>query len=478
MVGNNAIVAYAGLTDAGRVRANNEDAFGILGNAPGDGVVAVVADGMGGAEAGEQASRLAVNIVTEAFRVRGTGLSAREVLAAAFRQANDRIFAAGENDPPNRRRGSTCTALVIEDSRYYIAHVGDSRAYSLRAGVLTQITQDHSLVAEAVAQGMMTAADAEKSDRRNVITRALGAGPTVIADLHTGDVVYGDRFLLCTDGLTNEVAETKIRAVLAEGTPHEAGVTLVAAANSGGGRDNITAVIVMCKAKDLASPKRPFPKKPERTLVNRLLAAGLITAGIVTAFGAVYWFLVRPLLAPATASIPTTTPPVVTAPNEADKSYDEIKVLRRRAEQGREYARDPGLKNGFESTVLELDRLEREYPRLTTEATRRRIKEISGKLDRLEKGLSSRKESTGAVHPRKLPASPTITKTPERIKSEELIEKAKTGLKDKPSTPDGLLQGQPEPETAGKITPETAASLGGEKRWSENGVPDPEEGFP
>jgi serine/threonine protein phosphatase PrpC len=238
-------LTFGGATHPGLARAENEDAWAVWQADDGSRFLAVVADGMGGAVAGEQASRLAVEVVVDAFREGAVGKAAADILRRVFKDANDAVYKAGAADPPTGRRGSTCTALVVDGGRYVVGHVGDSRAYLRRDGELNRITEDHSLVAEAVGRGLMTAEEAAQSDQRHVITRALGARADVAADFYEGEVAPGDGFLLCTDGLTNELGDDEIATIIAAGDAEAAVGRLVAAANERGGRDNVTVIIVV-----------------------------------------------------------------------------------------------------------------------------------------------------------------------------------------------------------------------------------------
>jgi protein phosphatase len=224
------------VTDTGRQRRANEDS--LLARAP----LFVVADGMGGAQAGEVASRLAV----ESFRP-GLADAARpeDALAALAREANDRIHRRSHANAAQAGMGTTLTAVYVGEADVAIAHVGDSRAYCLRAGELLRLTDDHSLVDELMRQGRLTPEEAVEHPQRSVITRALGPELTVEVDTRSFRARAGDVYLLCSDGLTTMLAEEEIAAVLRAHPPlREAGEALIAAANEAGGRDNITVVLL------------------------------------------------------------------------------------------------------------------------------------------------------------------------------------------------------------------------------------------
>jgi serine/threonine protein phosphatase PrpC len=227
-------------TDVGRVRTINQDSFLVLD----DRGLYAVADGMGGHQGGEVASTLAVEALRATF-VGGTS----DALAEAIEEANLRIHERGEADPELQGMGTTVVAVaVVEDDdggSLLIANVGDSRGYLFRDGDLTQLTEDHSMVADLVREGRITEAEAEVHPQRNIVTRVLGVYDQVDIDLWPVDVVRGDRLLLCSDGLFNEVAADQTASVLRRlSDPQEAADELVRLANEGGGRDNITVLVV------------------------------------------------------------------------------------------------------------------------------------------------------------------------------------------------------------------------------------------
>ena len=224
-------------TDVGRRREVNEDSF--LVHEP----LFVVADGMGGHVAGDVASSTAVDTIKE----QSPSASAQDLntLAALVLTANSRIWEKAQNDPTLRGMGTTCTLLMLDSSKAHFAHVGDSRAYLLRGGKLTQITEDHTLVGRMVKEGRLAAEDAERHPQRSIVTRALGVDSEVEVDLITVDVVEGDRILICSDGLSSMLDFDSIAAMLnEESDPQVAAERLVDAANDAGGEDNITVVIV------------------------------------------------------------------------------------------------------------------------------------------------------------------------------------------------------------------------------------------
>ena len=225
-----------GKTDPGRVRRRNEDAFVV------DPPLFAVADGMGGAQAGEVASRLAAAAFRE-YR-EADELGPEERVAAIIKEANRRIYDRARTDSEVSGMGTTVTAALLGDGRVVIGHVGDSRAYRIRDGRLEQLTEDHSLVADLMRSGRLTPEEAEGHPQRSVITRALGTDPDVDVDTLVVEAEAGDLFLLCSDGLSTMVSDADVlQTVERAGTLDEAARDLVRAANSGGGEDNVTVVL-------------------------------------------------------------------------------------------------------------------------------------------------------------------------------------------------------------------------------------------
>src|SRR6266516_3129490 len=247
-------IVSGGVTDVGRVRTNNEDCYRIV--APQN--LFVLSDGMGGEAHGEVASALAVETVVKhcldaeanpASLVLGEmqpGWSAKtKRLSTAVHLANENIFKSAEENPERHGMGATLTAAWIDGTKLSIAHVGDSRAYLLRSGSLLQLTRDHSLVAEQVRRGILTAAEAEESEMQSVLLRALGAQPEIEVDAEEHILFPGDVLLLCSDGLTRMVTEPEIAGTLqAEPIPQRAAEKLVQLANESGGIDNVTVIVV------------------------------------------------------------------------------------------------------------------------------------------------------------------------------------------------------------------------------------------
>ena len=224
-------------SDTGRQRRANEDAY--MARAP----VFVVADGMGGAQAGEVASRVAVEAFERGLDD-GAGASPEQLLAERVREANARIYEMSQAEQDRAGMGTTITAAHVGEHEIAIAHVGDSRAYRFRDDELERLTDDHSLVEEMRRRGQLTAQEADEHPQRSIITRALGPEPDVIVDTHSWRGVAGDVYLLCSDGLTSMVPEAQVAAILrGAASLAEAGHALIDAANEAGGRDNITVVL-------------------------------------------------------------------------------------------------------------------------------------------------------------------------------------------------------------------------------------------
>jgi protein phosphatase len=254
-------------TDTGRQRSENEDSLFV--RAP----IFVVADGMGGAQAGEVASKTAADAFDRDLPEGPPERFLRETIEAA----NRRIHELARTDASRAGMGTTITAAIVDAQKEEvgIGHVGDSRAYRLRRGGLERLTRDHSLVEEMRRKGQITDAQAEDHPQRSIITRALGPEPEVEVDLQTVPAAPGDVFLLCSDGLTTMVDEERIAAVLSSaGSMREAVRTLVDEANGAGGRDNITAL-----AFRLGDAAAPLGEAPEQaTLVGAAAEEAGLTA--------------------------------------------------------------------------------------------------------------------------------------------------------------------------------------------------------
>lgn len=239
---------YFHAVDAGRARSNNEDSVEI------DPVnaLAVLADGMGGYNAGEVASTMATSFIrTELGRWlheaagHATDTEVRRAMDICVDNANRAIFNAANSNPQYAGMGTTLVVAVFRESRLLLGHVGDSRAYRWRGGRLSQITRDHSLLQEQIDAGLITAEQAAFSANKNLVTRAVGVEDTVLLETHLHEVQLGDVYLLCSDGLSDMVDDAGIAQLLQTHAAMEsAGRALVEAANEAGGKDNISLILV------------------------------------------------------------------------------------------------------------------------------------------------------------------------------------------------------------------------------------------
>jgi PPM family protein phosphatase len=275
------VIEEAARTDTGRQRTANEDAY--FARSP----VYAVADGMGGAQAGEVAARIAA----EAFEGRlADDANPERELARIASEANRKIFQLARDDASHSGMGTTLTGALLSEDEISIVHVGDSRAYLFRDDELRQLTRDHSLVEELRRRGQLTDDEAEDHPQRSIITRALGPEADVELDLHTHQVRSGDVFLLCSDGLTSMVREERLHEILtSSGSLQEAVDQLVEEANRMGGRDNITAILFRVgsdepgetsqqegqqeTAEQTATDLSPVPAPPEPSRKEKRMAA-------------------------------------------------------------------------------------------------------------------------------------------------------------------------------------------------------------
>jgi len=257
------VVEQAGLSDVGRQRDANEDNLVLA--SP----VFAVADGMGGARAGEVASQIAA----DAFRdPRDPGQTPEQQLERVAREANRRIYELALRDESRRGMGTTLTATLVDGDAVSVGHVGDSRAYRLRDGELTQLTQDHSLVAELERSGQLTPEAAENHPQRSIITRALGPERDVEVDTHTHPARSGDVYVLCSDGLTGMISDAELAGLLRAAPSLEAAAeALVRAANQSGGKDNIT--VVLFRLEDDGKGPSGDPPTAEETIHQGLTVA-------------------------------------------------------------------------------------------------------------------------------------------------------------------------------------------------------------
>ena len=265
-----------GLTDVGMVREGNEDNYlhderlGIY----------AVADGMGGHEAGEVASAVAI----EALRA---GIAGGSLITEAVIQANTAVLEKADANPAMRGMGTTLTAAIQVEGGLRIGHVGDSRAYVLRAGILARVTDDHSLVEELVRSGQITLEQAAIHPQRSVITRALGIERDIEVDDISLELTDGDRVLICSDGLSGMVRETEISAIMRRETDTDAAArALITAANAGGGEDNITVVVIDVIGEDGDPEPSPLPEIGVGIVAVRARAAREAASKAETSLGA------------------------------------------------------------------------------------------------------------------------------------------------------------------------------------------------
>ena len=241
-------------TDQGLVRKNNEDAMAF----DLDTGLCLLADGMGGYNAGEVASGMAVDFLSQHLTAwllqaghRASGKELRRALEACVGQVNHSIFSAAWSNPDPAGMGTTLVVGVFLEARLVLGHIGDSRCYRLRGMALQQITKDHSLVQEQVDAGLMTAQQALMSPHRNLITRALGVDDSISVEINEHRVEPGDLYLMCSDGLSDMVLDPVIEAVMnVSGTLQQKAASLIRAANDSGGRDNISVMLVQVLEDD------------------------------------------------------------------------------------------------------------------------------------------------------------------------------------------------------------------------------------
>jgi serine/threonine protein phosphatase PrpC len=249
--------------DAGRARSNNEDSVAL------DEAVAlaVLADGMGGYNAGEVASGMATSFIRSELgrwlreaQNQASDAEVRRAMDICVDNANRAIFNAANSNPQYAGMGTTLVVAVFRDNRLMVGHVGDSRAYRLRAGRLQQITRDHSLLQEQIDAGLITPEQAAFSANKNLVTRAVGVEDTVLLETHQHDVVPGDLYLLCSDGLSDMLDDAAIGELMAAHESLETGCqALIRAANEAGGKDNISVVLVRASGGANASSRFWWP---------------------------------------------------------------------------------------------------------------------------------------------------------------------------------------------------------------------------
>lgn len=243
--------AFFAMTDPGRERDRNEDAFWVPGDAwpPSDqlatlGALCLAIDGMGGHRAGDVASRVAAERIPPAYYA-DSGPDRAAALRRAIEGANAQIVGAAQEHPSQGNMGATFVSTVVLGDRFIVAHAGDSRAYLLRGRRFHRLTEDHSWVSERLKSGILTPEEAANHPLGNIVTRALGNKPEIVPTVTTGVIGPRDVLLLCTDGLWGPVKGREIAHILSTEPPDRAVELLIRAANDAGGQDNITAVIIV-----------------------------------------------------------------------------------------------------------------------------------------------------------------------------------------------------------------------------------------
>lgn len=250
------------MTDKGRDRIINQDFIGLFHSPDGRDFIAVVADGMGGHQAGDIASRLAVEEIQHNFFIQIKRQSPERALRRVFEAANSAIYAHAQRSPENQGMGTTLVALVLYESAAYFAHTGDSRLYLIHENQIRQLTEDHTLVAEMLRQGLINSDQAKNHPDRNIITHAVGTRKEVFVDISDSPLPLqiGDCFLLCSDGLYDLVDETEILHHATACPAQQACEELVRLANDRGGHDNISVIIVKILEKPAIDKKIPITR--------------------------------------------------------------------------------------------------------------------------------------------------------------------------------------------------------------------------
>ncbi|MEM4409778.1 MAG: protein phosphatase 2C domain-containing protein [Candidatus Caldarchaeum sp.] len=330
-------IEVAVLTDVGRMRSNNEDSYLAYlppiqeGDKLGLRAVMIVADGMGGHALGELASQTAVKAFTERFfeaLARQPG-KMEHALHNALDDANSAVYQLAQ-ERAKGRPGTTLTALVLSDDSFYIAHVGDSRAYLFRDGQLRQLTTDHTWVAQEVAEGRLRPGEAQNSSFRNYLTLALGSKPTVEAEILAGGLKEGDLFLLCSDGLTVHLGDQELAALLSR-SPNlqETSSLMVTLANDRGGHDNVTVILSQIGRKQPPKPSRLVseaetptqPSIPLRVIRRKkgirwaqVLSLSVLAVAVGVTLG---WFVGWLSSLWQKAKVPPQPPPVILRPQRS-----------------------------------------------------------------------------------------------------------------------------------------------------------------
>ena len=327
------------LSDVGMIRHENQDACALF-STRGNAVVAVVADGMGGHSGGSIASRLAVESILQRLSPVHDEIDER-LLGIAIEEANTQIYDRAIEHAELRGMGTTIVALLFHpDGRAWVAHVGDSRAYRLRASMFEPLTRDHSVVAELIRSGDLSVEEARHHSRRNEILRSVGVAAEVQIEINAVSALPGDRFLLCSDGLSGAVDEAGIAQVLAHCRPEDATVKLIAAANEAGGPDNVTAIALDFPDADadgdtdiehLHPPRRSGTGEIERieadqTEARLSRARGLLILTVIVTLALVA-SIVALIINESSARDGAAPRAVVTSPAESPRAQDNAATL-------------------------------------------------------------------------------------------------------------------------------------------------------
>ena len=342
---------WAALTDIGRVRTHNEDS--VLAQPP----LFVVADGLGGHEAGEVASSIAV----ETLRDHAPRRPDAKALGRAFKAANREVIRSAREGFGKAGMGTTMTAAIVEGTRIAIAHVGDSRAYLMHDGALRRLSEDHSMVADLIRRGQLTEAEARYHPNRSVITRALGTDPNMLADTYEIEASPGDRLLLCSDGLTGMLEDGMICEILEQyPTPDVAARILVDSANDAGGHDNISVIVVDIEGKgsprgSLVDAAGQRPGRGWLAVIGWLLLFAIAVGG--TAYGSIRYARSRAYFAVEGA------PPAVVAYQGVPGSFAGIRLTWLLGDTGIHFDALPAedqarLKSGVEFPLSDLSKME------------------------------------------------------------------------------------------------------------------------
>jgi protein phosphatase len=252
---------FSSAIDPGRARSNNEDSVAVEESC----ALLVLADGMGGYNAGEVASTMATSFIAKELGrwlneagEQANDADLRRAMDICVDNANRAIFNAANSNPLYAGMGTTLVVAALRDTQMLVGHIGDSRAYRLRGGRLQQITRDHSLLQEQIDAGLISPEQAAFSTNKNLVTRAVGVEDTVLLEMHFHELQPGDLVLLCSDGLSDMLPELSIAQIVAGDTPLQAMCDeLVAAANDAGGRDNISVILARCQGS-APTPARPW----------------------------------------------------------------------------------------------------------------------------------------------------------------------------------------------------------------------------